>query len=304
MPALPTLRQLNYLVVLRAELNFTRAASICFVTQSTLSAGLKELESVLGIKLVERNKQSVIFTDVGQQVVARARAILTASHDLVDFVGGNSAPMTGRLQLGVIPTIAPFLLPNSLKLLREHYPQLTIGLREDQTANLLQRLEKGQLDIALIALPYDTGSLLVKPLFDEELWLVGRKGDAEVDVKKIDSLADVSDKLLLLEEGHCLRDQSLYACGRSKIASKHGIEATSLLTLVQMIEFGLGIGLIPEMAVKNGLADSPGLLTRRLSKPAPKRTIALVARNSTSRIVDMDELAKIVCRARRVKNRT
>ncbi|TFG85087.1 MAG: hydrogen peroxide-inducible genes activator [Chromatiales bacterium] len=294
MTALPSLKQLRYLVAVSDQLNFTRAAESCFVTQSTLSAGLKELEKALGTQLVERDKQTVLMTPIGLTSVKQARAILAAAQDLVEGAYRATQPMTGLLRLGVIPTIAPFLLPQYLQLLRERYPNLHLALREDLTENLLSRLEGGQLDFALIALPYDTANMIVKPLFDDKLWIVGRKGDPQVKARVVHVTASLTDRLLLLEEGHCLRDHALYACGVSTLRSTEGVEATSLLTLVQMIESGLGIGLIPEMAVKCGLTDSPTLVSRPMAKPCPKRTIALVARRSTTRLADFKALAEVV----------
>lgn len=294
MTALPSLKQLRYLVALSEQLNFTRAAESCFVTQSTLSAGLKELEDVLGAQLVERDRQRVLVTPIGFEVANRARAILAATQDLAEIAAGADEPMTGLLRLGVIPTIAPFLLPQALHLIRKRYPKLRLSLREDLTANLLLRLEDGQLDFALIALPYDTASLLVEPLFDDDLWIVGRKIDPEVKAMRVSVTPSLSGRLLLLEEGHCLRDHALYACGASNRLSLEGMEATSLLTLVQMVESGLGIGLVPEMAVRRGLTESPNLVARPMARPSPKRTIALVARRSTSRLTDLKALADVV----------
>ena len=294
MTALPTLKQLHYLVALSDQLNFTRAAEASFVTQSTLSAGLKALEKTLGTRLVERDKQSVFITPLGLEIAERARGIITATHDLVDLAAGATEPMKGLLRMGSIPTIAPFLLPHCLPLLRERYPELRLGLREDFTANLLLRLEDGQLDFALIALPYDTANLLVEPLFEDDLWVVGRKSDPDLTTSEIRFTPAMSDRLLLLEDGHCLRDHTLYACSRSSSGSSLGMEATSLLTLVQMVESGIGIGIIPEMAVKSGLTDSPHLVARPIAKPSPKRTIALVARRSTSRLADLEALADVV----------
>ena len=296
MTALTSLRQLHYLVALSEQLNFTRAAESCFVTQSTLSAGLKELEDALGARLVERNRQTVLMTPIGLEVAKRARAILAATQDLVEISAESREPMTGLLRLGVIPTIAPFLLPPSLRLLRERYPKLRMALREDLTANLLSRLEDGQLDLALIALPFDTANLMVEPLFDDELWIVGRRSDPQVKARSVNVTPSLADRLLLLEEGHCLRDHALYACGASTRRSTEGVEATSLLTLVQMVESGLGIGLVPEMAVRSGLTGSPNLVARPMAKPSPRRTIALVARRSTTRLPDLKALAEVVQR--------
>jgi LysR family hydrogen peroxide-inducible transcriptional activator len=294
MANLSSLRQLQYLVALSDKLNFTRAAAACYVTQSTLSAGLRELEDLLGARLVERDRQTVLMTPTGIEVAKRARAILVAAQDLVETAAESRALMTGLLRLGVIPTIAPFLLPPCLRLLRQRHPQLHLALREDLTANLLSRLEDGKLDFALIALPYATGNLLVEPLFDDDLWIVGQKNDPQLKARTLHITPTLTDRLLLLEEGHCLRDHALYACGASTGRATAGVEATTLLTLVQMIESGLGIGLVPEIAVRSGLADSPNLIARPVSKPRPKRTIALVARRSTTRLADLKSLAEVI----------
>lgn len=299
MTALTSLKQLHYLVALSEALNFTRAAESCFVTQSTLSAGLKELEDALGTRLVERDRQTVLMTPIGLEVAKRAREILAATQDLVEIASASRKPMAGLLRLGVIPTIAPFLLPPFLQLLREHYPELRLALREDLTASLLLRLEDGQLDLALIALPVDTSNLRVEPLFEDELWIVGLKGDPQLRARAVSVTASLSDRLLLLEEGHCLRDHTLYACGTSAHRSKGGVEATSLLTLVQMVESGLGIAMIPEMAVRSGLTASPNLVARPMAKPGPTRTIALVARRSTTRPADLKALAGVILKASR-----
>ncbi|MBZ0144180.1 MAG: hydrogen peroxide-inducible genes activator [Rhodocyclaceae bacterium] len=304
MKPLPSLKQLHYLAALAGHLNFTRAAEACFVTQSTLSAGLKELEDVLGARLVERDRQTVLMTPLGQEVARRAREILAAAHDLAEFAAGAAQPMTGLLRLGVIPTIAPFLLPACLPLLRERYPGLRLALREDLTARLLALLEDGQLDFALIALPYDTASLRVEPLFDDPLQLVGRKGDPAVKAKHPALTPDVTGRLLLLEEGHCLRDHALHACGAgAPQAGQEGMAATSLLTLVQMVESGLGVALVPAMATASGLAGSASLAVRTLAGPAPKRTIALAARRSTTREADLRALAEAFRAVRRAAGR-
>jgi LysR family hydrogen peroxide-inducible transcriptional activator len=294
MTPLTSLKQLHYLIAISEQLNFTRAAESCFVTQSTLSAGLKELEDLLGARLVERDRQTVFMTPVGIEVTKRARAILAAAQDLAEIAADSRAPMTGLLRLGVIPTIAPFLLPPCLSLLRGRYPALHLALREDLTANLLSRLEGGQLDVALIALPYETGSLMVEPLFDDDLWIVGRKDDPQVKPRMIGITPSLAGRLLLLEEGHCLRDHALYACGAFAGQSTRGLEATSLLTLLQMIESGLGIGLVPEIAVKSGLTENPALVVRPIAKPSPTRTIALASRRSTTRLAELKVLAEMI----------
>lgn len=294
MAALPSLRQLKYLLALDKHLNFTRAAEACFVSQSTLSAGLKELEDLLGVQLVERDRQNVAMTPTGLEVITRARGLLSAAEDLVEYASSVSKPMTGTLRLGVIPTIAPFLLPSILPEIRARFKDLHLALREDLTGNLLMRLRSRQLDMALIALPYETDGLVTRELFEDEFWLTAPENDDAFKGKSVSMPAKMAERLLLLEEGHCLRDHSLRACGKSEIANADGIEATSLLTLVQMVEGGMGIALLPEMAVKGGILNGTHLTARPLAAPAPKRIIALVARESSAHIAELDILAQTI----------
>lgn len=294
MAALPSLRQLRYFVAVAQELNFTRAAEVCFVGQSTLSAGLKELEDVLGVRLVERDRQNVAITPIGLEILERAKNILASSQDLVEYASASGQSMVGTIRLGVIPTIAPFLLPSVLPDIRENYPDLKIALREDLTANLLARLADHQLDFALIALPYDTVGLLVKELFIDEFWLVAVENDPALKGKEIHLPTKMAERLLLLEEGHCLRDHTMQACKRSDIRNAEGMEATSLLTLLQMVESGMGIALLPEMAIKGGLLNGTSLVARPLAPPAPRRVIALVARSSTTHLEEFQALAESI----------
>ena len=292
MPALPTLRQLTYLVELADRLNFRAAAEAQFVTQSTLSAGIKELESLLVTQLVERDKRHVRLTAVGEEVVARARELLSGATDLAAAARSAGAPLSGPLRLGAIPTIAPFLLPEVLPLLRRAHPALKLYLREDLTDRLLGRLRAGSLDVALIALPYDTGDFHVRGLYKDEFWFVAREDDPgarekEIAIRKLDTGA-----VLLLEEGHCLRDHAIAACGPRRGAWEAKVEATSLPTLIQMVEGGLGITLLPEIALKAGLLKGTRLIARPFAAPAPSRTLALVARRTSVRRRDADLLAE------------
>jgi LysR family transcriptional regulator, hydrogen peroxide-inducible genes activator len=294
MAALPTIKQLRYLITLSETLSFTKAAELCFVGQSTLSAGLKELEDSLGVQLVERDKHSVSMTPIGRGVVERAKRLIVQADDLVDFVEGAAGSMEGVIKLGVIPTIAPFLLPSFLPKIREQYPNLKVALREDLSANLIDKLNRHELDFALIALPYDTEGFLVKELFDDAFWLIGNEHDPALQGEEIHLTNKLTDRILLLEEGNCLRDHTLKACKRVNLASHEGIEATSVLTLVQMVESGLGIALLPSMAVKFGLLKQTNLIAKPLSSPAPKRKIALLARPSTARIEEFNTLVKLI----------
>lgn len=287
MQPIPSLRQLRYLVAVVERLNFTQAAEDCFVTQSTLSAGIKELEQTLGARLLERDRQRVLVTPLGEEIAARARHLLAQAADLAAHARDAGAPMRGSLRLGAIPTIAPFLLPRLVPEVRGDFPELRLVLREDTTAQLLQRLDEGRLDFALLALPYELGDLVAEPLFDDELVLVAAPGDlraahARFGLDRIDP-----ERLLLLEEGHCLREHTLVACGvgsgRPAVANHSGIEASSLVTLVQMVAGGLGVALLPAMALDSGLLEASGLVHRRL-QPAPSRRIALVARPSSTRV--------------------
>jgi LysR family hydrogen peroxide-inducible transcriptional activator len=293
MSALPSLRQLSYLVRLSEKLSFTQAAEASFVTQSTLSGGIQELERQLGVQLVERDRQHVRMTPIGDEVVARARVLLSMAGDLVAHVSLAAEPMTGLIRLGAIPTIAPFLLPPLLRITRERHPKLRIALREDTSARALAQVRDGSLDFALIALPFDTTGLLVRELFDDELWLIAAEGDpctkpVRPSVAQLDP-----QRLLLLEEGHCLRSHTLEGCGLSERANASGIEASSVTTLVQMVEEGLGIALLPEMAVRAGLLNGTSVVARPIGAPAPRRGIALVARASTARTTELDALAQI-----------
>jgi len=299
MANLPSLRQLGYLVALAQHLNFTRAAAACFVTQSTLSAGLKELETTLGASLVERDRQTVLMTPLGTEVVERARRLLAAAEDLAALAAASAEPMSGTLRLGAIPTIAPFLLPRVLPGLRDKYPALKLLLREDVSANLLQRLASGQLDFALLALPYDTGDMQVRPLFDDEFWLVGLEDDPALMSKRATVGAPAAEKLVLLEEGHCLREHTLAACTRAESNNASGVEATSLLTLVQMVESGIGLALMPEIALNSGLLKGTRLVARPLTPPAPRRTIALLARRSSPRQAELATLGDFIEAARK-----
>jgi LysR family hydrogen peroxide-inducible transcriptional activator len=231
---------------------------------------------------------------VGEEVVARARQVLAAAEDLSDFASDASRPMQGQLRLGVIPTIAPFLLPSVMPALREKFPALQLALREDLTAHLLERLRNRQLDFALIALPYDTGELRVLPLFKDKFWLVGREKDPAITGKAIQLSSNWTERLLLLEEGHCLRDHALQACSATEVANVDGMEATSLLTLVQMVASGMGVALLPEMAIHSGLLNNLALKSRPLAPPAPERVIALVTRSTSAHMAEFEAIGRVI----------
>jgi LysR family hydrogen peroxide-inducible transcriptional activator len=294
MDRLPTLRQLAYLVELSERLNFRVAAEAQFVTQSTMSAGIKELEAVLGVQLVERDKRHVRLTTVGEDVAARGRELLAAATDLAEVARSSARPLSGPLRLGAIPTIAPYLLPGVLPALRSAYKDLKLYLREDLTERLLERLRAGGLDVALIALPYDTGDLHVRELFKDEFAFVARESDPAVRDKAVAlRRIDLGD-MVLLEEGHCLRDHAIAACGPRHGAWEPRVEATSLTTLIQMVEGGLGVTLLPGITLDAGILKGTGLVARPFSQRAPSRTLALVARRTSPRRGDADLLAEFL----------
>jgi LysR family hydrogen peroxide-inducible transcriptional activator len=299
MPPLPTLRQLAYLVELAERLNFRVAAEAQFVTQSTLSAGIKELETVLGVQLVERDKRRVRLTAVGEETAARGRELLAAATDLAEAARAATRPLAGPLRLGAIPTIAPYLLPAVLPALRRAHPDLKLFLREDLTERLLERLRAGGLDVALIALPYEIGDLYARELFEDRFSYVARASDPAVRGQAVSLGRIDAGDLLLLEEGHCLREHAIAACGRRRGGFEPKVEATSLTTLLQMVAGGLGATLLPGITLESGILKGTGLVARRFAQPAPSRTLALVARRSSPRRRDADLLAEFLVAERR-----
>jgi LysR family hydrogen peroxide-inducible transcriptional activator len=294
MSALPSLRQLSYLVTLAETLHFTEAAKRSFVTQSTLSGGIIELERVLGGSLVERSRQSVRLTPLGVEVVERARLILADAGDLLKLSREMSEPLTGDLHLGVIPTIAPFVLSKLLETVRKQYPKLNVRIHESQSQILVQSLENGDLDVVLLALPFLTENLQVISLQTEPLLLVCHKNDplAKKSNQQVRELP--LDQLLLLEEGHCLREHALSVCSLGDRANLGDLEATSLPTLVEMVSAQLGFTLMPKMAIDSGfLQGYPMLVCQSLLEP-PMRTLALLARKSTTQQTELVALAEVI----------
>jgi LysR family hydrogen peroxide-inducible transcriptional activator len=280
---LPTLKQLQYLVALHTHGHFGRAAEACFVTQSTLSAGIKELETLIGVTLVERTRRVVRFSELGLRVAEKARRILRETEDLADLVRASGKPLAGELRLGVIPTIAPFLLPALLPRLRAQWPDLKLYLREETSAAACKALHRGQLDCVLLALPYACGDIERVDLFDDHLLVAFPPGAADHLPARVKPAAIDETKLLLLEDGHCLKDHALSACNRPELRAEAAILGTSLHTLVQMVDNGLGMTLVPEMAVQAGLLAGTNVVARPLDAEHPSRRIALVWRRGSPR---------------------
>ena len=280
---LPTLKQLQYLVALKTHGHFGRAAEACFVTQSTLSAGIKELESLVGVTLVERTRRVVGFTPLGIRVAQKAQRILRETEDLADMVRASGKPLAGELRMGVIPTIAPFLLPTMLPRLRAQWPDLKLYLREETSQQACDALHRGQLDCVLLALPYACGDVEKAELFEDRFLIAFPPGAAE-DLPETVTAGSIDESgLLLLEDGHCLKDHALSACNRPELRAGAAILGTSLHTLVQMVDNGLGTTLIPEMAVAAGILEGTRIVARRLDAEHPSRRIALVWRKASPR---------------------
>lgn len=292
MKALPTLRQLRYLVAVADRCHFGQAAEMCLVSQSALSAGIQELEDLLGARLFERNKRSVVPTPLGRELALRAQALLQEAEDLVDVARAAQDPMTGPLQLGVIPTIGPFLVPRAMPGLRAAFPELKLYLREEQTARLLSRLHAGELDAAVIALPYPLEGLETQDIAQDRFWLVCPPGHrlSALDAARSNDIA--MEDLLLLEDGHCLRDHALAACSLEGARRNASFQGTSLQTLVQMVANGLGITLLPQLAIDAGILRGLDLPVVPLAGEAPSRRIGLVWRKTSGRKETFRRLAK------------
>ncbi|MCF9034947.1 LysR family transcriptional regulator OxyR [Acinetobacter nectaris] len=293
MAALPSLRQLSYLVTLSETLHFTEAARRSFVTQSTLSGGIMELERLLGGVLVERDRQNVRLTPLGEQVVGRARVLLADAQDLMRLSREMSEPLTGDLHLGIIPTIAPFILTKLLDEVHQQLPKIQLHLHEAQSEKIVEKLEHGSLDMIILALPFDTRGLKVAEIFQEDLVLVYNKQDkACAQANALDDLE--MSRLMLLEEGHCLRDHVLSVCPIGDRKSDHRLKASSLPTLIEMVSSNLGYTLLPEISLnRNILQYHPDLQVKRIEN-APNRTISLVTRKSTPLHNEFDVLARIL----------
>lgn len=291
MTRLPTLRQLQHFVALAEHLHFGRAAETVHATQSTLSASLKELEETLGAPLLERTKRSVALTPLGAEIARRARLLLADAEALAQTAGAARAPLSGPLRLGVIPTIGPFLLPRVLPALRRAYPRLQLFLLEDLTDRLVAGIRDGALDLAVLAKPYDLPGLDERVIAEDSFVFAAPKGHKLLSARKLDPAAIREANLLLLRDGHCLRDHALSACGVHAPRYDGAFEATSLMTLVQMVDSALGVTLLPQLAVDRGVLKGTHVLTRPLDSDAPKREIALVWRKSSLRVRDYDLVA-------------
>lgn len=288
---LPTIKQLQYLVALREHEHFGRAAEHCFVTQSTLSAGIRELESLLGTTLVERTRRVVRFTALGNKIADKAQAVLAEAEGLAGLARAQGRPLCGDLRLGVIPTIAPFILPKLLPRLRKEWPDLELYLREETSQAACEALHRGQLDCVLLAMPFACGDVEQSDIFEDRLFVAYPKGEAP-NVKAIHPDEIEEGRLLMLEDGHCLKDHALSACNRPEIRASAAMMGTSLHTLIQMVDNGLGLTFVPEMALKAGILEHTGIESLPLDTKNASRTISLAWRKNNPRAEEFEMLAE------------
>jgi LysR family hydrogen peroxide-inducible transcriptional activator len=287
-----TLRQLRYFDALARHGHFGRAAEACAISQPALSMQIKEMEQTLGGPLLERNARQVALTQFGEELLQRVRDILRSVDELGDFARAARDRLAGRLRVGMIPTIAPYLLPKVIENLARLHPELDIHVRETLTPKLIKEVAEGRLDTAIVALPVSVPSLTEVALFTEHFLLV-RPGEAEgTPVPSRDMLREM--RLLLLEEGHCFRDQALSFCNMQSSPPREVLDASSLSTLVQMVGAGIGVTLIPEMAVAVETRSAP-VTVSRFRNPQPSRTIGMVWRRTSPLARQLQQISEVVC---------
>jgi len=294
---LPSVKQLAYLQALAEEEHFGRAAERCFVTQSTMSAGIKELEETLGTKLFERTKRSVMLTPTGRLITDAATDILLQINEMMAIALREREPLTGRLYLGAIPTIGPYLLPQIMRQLMKSYPKLKLYLKEEQTDVLLRDLRKGDLDAVLIALPFDTHWFNHMSLGYENFQLAVPKGHPLIKKSTV-KISDIDpEDLVLLGEGHCLKTHALSACRLAEGELRQSFQATSLGTLVQMVNAGLGVTLLPDMAIRAGILKGTTIKILPIEKAVDHREIALGWRKTSQRVEEFELLGDMINQA-------
>ena len=288
---LPTIKQLQYLVSLHEHGHFGRAAEASFVSQSTLSAGIRELESLLGVTLVERSRRVVRFTPLGNNVVAKAHRVLRETEELAELVQAAGKPLSGEVRMSVIPTIAPFLLPRILPRLRKERPQLKLFLREETSDHAIESLHHGRADCVLLALPFATGEVEAEVIAKDDLYVAFPKDDPRDPPDEIPPGMIDEGRLLLLEDGHCLKEHALASCNRPEMRASATMIGTSLHTLVQMVDNGLGLTMLPKMAIDAGILNDTDVVARPLKGSSTHREIALVWRTNSPRSEEFRLLA-------------
>ncbi len=291
---LPTLRQLQFLDAIANEGSFSRAALLCHVTQPTLSSAIKELESLLGVQLVAREARGASLTRAGEETARRARLVLSQAHDLVAAAHEAGVPLSGEFRLGAIPTIAPYVLPKILPVLRRQYPELRLYLREDTTERLIDSLNGRRIDAALIALPWEAAGIETQTLAEDEFLFVGPRGHPLASRNGLSPDDIDAEEILLLEDGHCLREHALSVCSLPTGRGREEVSATSLQTLVQMVAGGLGVTLLPRLAADAGVAAGADVAVRAFTEPVIGRSIGIAWRAGSPRREEARLIGQVV----------
>jgi LysR family hydrogen peroxide-inducible transcriptional activator len=288
------LRDLRYFVALADTGHFGKAAERCFVSQPTLSAQIKKLENYLGVQLIERQPRRVTLTEMGAKILPLARRMLQESDEIVALARNEHDPLSGKLKVALIPTIGPYLLPIVMRKLRRQLPRLKLMLYEYQTQPLLEKLRSGDIELGILALPVPLDGLEARELY-EEPFTVAVPNNSELAKKSTMKIDDLSgETLLLLEDGHCLRDQALDVCGRIEAKESEDYRATSLETLRQMVAAGLGVTLLPELATRGPFGSGQGLTVKHFARPVPSRTVGAVWRKSSARAEAVNAICEVI----------
>ena len=274
-------------------MHFGKAAEACFISQSAFSVAIRELESTLGVQLIDRTNKRVTITAMGQEIIVQARLVVRDLEALVDMARVSNEPLSGKLRLGVIPTISPFLLPKILPQLRSHFPQLQLFLQEDTTQRVYEKLMNGELDLVLIAFPYELRNVEKMTLFKDQFLLAYRKGSQFIGTQEITVDHLQSESILLLEDGHCLREHALSACKIRNLNKVSHFAASSLLTLIEMVEADLGVTYLPEMAKDSPMLKNTNIQTQAMPKSS-HREIGLIWRKGTARSKEFKMLGEFI----------
>ncbi|OED39871.1 LysR family transcriptional regulator [Chromatiales bacterium (ex Bugula neritina AB1)] len=290
---LPTFKQLRYLVTLEQHLHFGKAATACSVTQSAFSSAIKELEIILNVSLVDRTNRSVVFTPVGTRISSEARSVLQGLEGISHIASAAQRPLSGQLHLGVVPTVAPFVLPKLVPVLRRKFPALELHLREEKTLVIHQMLMNGDLDLMLLALPYELGNTETISIFNDKFKLAYNKDTELIDPDNYKHVTTSDNSILLLEDGHCMREHALSACNFAHKDKISNFSASGIYSLVQMVNSDLGITFIPQMAIDCGILKNTQVHTRDLEEDS-HRVIGLAWRKSSARVKEFKLLAAVI----------
>ncbi|REL31405.1 hydrogen peroxide-inducible genes activator [Thalassotalea euphylliae] len=288
-----SLKQINYALAVGKTLHFKKAAEMCNVSQSALSSAINEMETQLGLKVFERNNKHVFITDIGQQVLAKAQQVKLELEELMQLSQMDKSPLSTPMTLGIIPTIGPYLLPKVLPEVRKNYPDFRLKIVEAQSHELVDRVRTGDLDAAILALPYAIDGLMSFEFWQEDFYMVCHHEECPANTKEISTQEMAMDKLMLLKEGHCLKDHALAACQHKSVEKDSTFDATSLHTIVQMVAGKLGTTLVPEMALQQLLHNESELRALHLNEPGPHRSIAFIIRPNYVKTNDIEVLMKL-----------